>query len=123
MSSGHTVVRIASPVTVVRESESRTTVVRPAHSTVIQTAGIPGPQGPQGPPGEGSGGGEGAQFYVHTQMVASNVWTVNHNLGYRPAVTVYDTAPDQVFGEITHIDPNSLTITFSDAISGTAYMS
>lgn len=122
MTVGASIIRVAPRTAVVTEADpGRTTVIRPARTTVIQSP-IPGPPGPQGPPGPGGGGGGGG-FFTHTQMVASALWVVTHNLGYRPAVTVWDTANDQIQGDVDHIDTNTLTIGFSTAISGSAYMS
>ena len=120
---GHSILRIAARTSVLVVTDGRVAVTRPARTLVIQApAGLPGPPGPQGPPGPGGGGGSGGS-YTHTQMVASALWTIAHNLGYRPAVTVYDTASDQIWGDVDHVDVNNLTIAFSSAISGSAYMS
>lgn len=117
---GHSILRTAPRSSTVVVVDGRVAVSRPSRTLVIQApAGLPGPQGPPGPPGSG-GAGTG---YTHNQVLASSVWTINHGLGYRPAVTSYDTASDQIMGEVDHIDANNLTITFSSAISGTAYMS
>lgn len=48
---------------------------------------------------------------------------VNHNLGYRPNVTVIDTAGDECEGMITHNSVNQLTLVFSTSFSGTVYCS
>lgn len=91
----------------------------------VGPTGAPGPTGPGGPAGPaGSSGG----FYTHTQVGVSAVWAVTHNLGYRPAVSAFDSAGTQVEGEIVHTDDNNLTISFYQAgsplaISGTADMS
>lgn len=61
--------------------------------------------------------------YTHTQGSAATVWTVNHNLGFYPSVTVFLSSGDVVEGAIEHQDSNTLTVTFSVAISGTAYLS
>lgn len=45
--------------------------------------------------------------------------TVTHNLGYRPAITVIDTAGDVCEGTINHIDNNNANVTFSASFSGT----
>jgi hypothetical protein len=83
----------------------------------------PGPQGP--------GGKDGVQpedlialvSYRHTQNTPLTIWTVVHNLGFYPNVTVFNSAGDQVEGSATHNDTNSLTITFSTALSGKAHLS
>lgn len=61
--------------------------------------------------------------YEHTQGSADTVWTIEHSLGFYPSITVFDSALSEVEGAIEHQDANSLTITFSVAISGTAYLS
>lgn len=97
------------------------TTLLPARQLVIKSGNVPGPPGPQGPAGEpGLGVNAG---YTHNQAVASDFWTIDHNLGYRPAVTSYDTADDQIIGNVDHVTANSLTIEFTTAVSGVAYMS
>ncbi len=61
--------------------------------------------------------------YEHVQAADNSVWTVTHNLGFYPSVTVFMSSGDVVEGAIEHQDTNNLTITFSVAISGTAYLS
>ena len=78
--------------------------------------GDTGPAGPQGVPGAGD------LNYTHNQGAASATWTVTHNLGKRPSVTVQDSANDQVDGDVVYNDLNTLTITFSAAFSGFAYL-
>jgi hypothetical protein len=61
--------------------------------------------------------------YTHTQGSASNAWVINHNLGFKPNVTVVDSAGNIVEGEIAYTNTNSLTVSFQSAFSGTAYIS
>lgn len=61
------------------------------------------------------------KHYTHTQRVASTAWTVKHNLGKYPAVTVVDSAGSEVMGDTVYNDTNSLTLNFASAFSGTAY--
>jgi hypothetical protein len=75
--------------------------------------GSPGPQGPAGRDGETS-------HYTHTQQVAADVWTVTHNLGRYPSVTVIDSAGDESSGEVRHLSTNQIVITFSAPFSGIA---
>lgn len=65
----------------------------------------------------------GRVSYVHTQGVASDTWVIPHNLGFHPNLTVQDSAGTIYEGEITYTNLNSLTVTFSAAFSGTAYLS
>ena len=61
--------------------------------------------------------------YTHAQGVASNAWLIIHNLHFKPNVTVQDSAGNIVEGEITYTNLDSLTVTFSTAFSGEAYLS
>ncbi len=61
--------------------------------------------------------------HTHNQLSASNTWTIAHSLGFYPSVTIFDSSANEVEGAITHNDANNLTISFSAAISGTAYLS
>jgi hypothetical protein len=112
------------------------------------TQGVTGPQGIQGTTGtqgpSGTNGIDGATLnstddlpegttnkyftvgrvsYEHTQGSVSNSWTINHNLGFQPNVTVVDSAGTIYEGEIAYTNTNSLTVTFSSAFSGMAYLS
>ena len=55
----------------------------------------------------------GDRHHTHKQAQAAKVWTVAHNLGKRPAVTVV--------GEVDYLDDNTVRLTFCAAFSGTAY--
>lgn len=61
--------------------------------------------------------------YTHQQSEASARWTVTHNLGRYPAVTVVDSAGSKVTGDVRYTSVNSVVITFSAPFSGTAYFS
>ena len=65
----------------------------------------------------------GRVSYTHTQGVASSTWTINHNLGFYPNLTVQDSAGTIYEGEIAYTNSDSLTVTFSSAFSGKAYLS
>lgn len=64
----------------------------------------------------------GDKFYTHTQLAAADTWSIEHNLGKFPAVTVVDSGGSTVIGEIDYIDENNLTITFQSAFGGRAYL-
>jgi hypothetical protein len=61
--------------------------------------------------------------FTHEQGISASEWEIEHNLGFYPAVTVFLSSGDTVEGLINHTTNNSLTITFSAAITGTAYLS
>jgi hypothetical protein len=88
---------------------------------IIVTA--PGPQGQSGLSGVQSDEIVDLVSYRHLQNVLSTEWTVNHNLNFYPNVTVYNSAGSMVEGTVNHLNPVSLTINFSDPVSGKAYLS
>jgi hypothetical protein len=75
-------------------------------------------QGPPGPPGSG----EAADLagYVHTQASPATVWTINHNLGRKPIVTLLSTGGVEFDGQLTHVSINQAVINLSSAVAGTA---
>jgi hypothetical protein len=60
--------------------------------------------------------------FTFTQAVASATWNVVHNLSKNPSVSIVDPNDQEVFAQVDYIDTNSLTITFSSAQAGKAYM-
>ena len=60
--------------------------------------------------------------YTHSQLVASQTWTIQHNLNKRPSVTVVDDGDNVIFADVKYTNENSLTITFTGATSGKAYL-
>ena len=87
----------------------------------------------------GSGGLEDGEYYLISlllydiesntdktftfpQNVASDTWSVTHNLNKFPSVSVVDSGNTAVLGSVNYINNNELTITFSAPFSGYAYM-
>ena len=71
----------------------------------------------------------GDKNILHTQSSSSNTWTVNHNMGKYPSVSIVECDPtanevdgDLVIGEVTYNSINQLTIKFTAPISGVAYI-
>lgn len=91
-----------------------------ADSTVPGPRGDQGPQGIQGIPGP-SASASGAS-YIHVQNTPADIWSIFHNLGRYPSVTVIDTANSTVEGSITYIDANNINIAFSGGFSGRAFL-
>lgn len=61
--------------------------------------------------------------YSYGQYPSSAEWVITHNLGYKPGVTVVDTAGSVIEGTINYTDDNSLVLLFSAPFAGTAYLS
>lgn len=73
----------------------------------------------------GGGGGEGPGQYEHVQTVAQAVWTVNHDLGFRPsAVSMFSLDFGEEYDEfaVQHLDINNLLISIDVPTAGRALM-
>lgn len=63
-----------------------------------------------------------ARGYVHEQGVASDVWTIEHNLNKHPSVTIVDSAENEVVGEIEYISKDVVEVRLKGASKGKAYL-
>ena len=66
-------------------------------------------------------GGGTDKTYTHEQNSGATTWSVTHNLGKQPSVTVVDVNNVQGYGIVTHTNANELTITFPGNTTGKAY--
>ena len=64
----------------------------------------------------------GSDRHIHTQGSAATTWTVTHTLGGHPSVTVVDSTGTVVIGEVQYNSETQVTVTFSAAFSGSAYL-
>ena len=64
----------------------------------------------------------GDKNFVFTQDVASNTWVIQHNLNKFPSVTSVNINNIEMYGEVVFTDVNNLTINFTSASSGKAYI-
>ncbi len=65
---------------------------------------------------------EGDKSFTFTQITPAATWNITHNLGKFPSVSVVDTANTQVFTDVQYTNNNNLTLTFSAAFAGKAYL-
>lgn len=90
-------------------------VTVPGGPAVVRVA-VPGPrgvQGEQGQPGQDAG-------YVHQQPTPAATWVMNHNLGFKPAVALFDTGSQEFDGLITHTSDNQAVATMTAPVAGFA---
>ena len=64
----------------------------------------------------------GSDRHIHTQGSAATTWTVTHTLGGHPSVTVVDSTGTVVVGDVQYNSDTQVTLTFSAAFSGSAYL-
>ena len=98
--------------TVVVERQRTVASVREVAKPVeVSSPGPAGPRGPAGPSGAG---------YTHQQPVPDTTWTINHNLGFRPAVELYDTGSQEFQADIAHLNENTVVVTTVTPVAGFA---
>ena len=102
MSTTVTVTDDAQNVTVIEGSSEETITISDNSQTVTVVEGA-----------SGAGDAHFEQSFAATSSV-----TVTHDLGKKPAVTITDTAGDEVFGDIQHITDNQFIVTFSANTTG-----
>ncbi len=69
-----------------------------------------------------SPGGDGDKEFVFNQASAEAEWSIKHDLGKYPSVTVVDSGNNIVVGDVQYVDLNNVIIKFSAAFSGRAYL-
>jgi len=60
--------------------------------------------------------------YIHTQIASSSTWVINHGLHRYPSVTIVDSGGTRVVGETIYNSIDQITVNFSAAFSGEAYL-
>lgn len=109
-------------VRIIAEQSTSTVLVQREEVRQIVTVAEQGPPGPPGAPGPaGLPGPPGGATYVHTQSTSAAVWTVAHNLGRRPSISVTDHLGNVLIADTQHIDANLAQITHSVPAIGYAY--
>lgn len=84
-----------------------TVAVSPAIAVEHSTSGPPGPPG----------GTAGVNF---VQPTPAATWTINHNLGYRPSVELFDTGGNEFVADVLHTSINQVVVQLADPIAGSA---
>lgn len=60
--------------------------------------------------------------YLHDQQDVLSLWAINHNLHRYPSIIAMDLDGNEILGDISYIDTDNLTITFTPATAGKAYL-
>jgi hypothetical protein len=71
--------------------------------------------GVQGPPGIN---GDSLSDFNQTFLSPLLQWTINHNLGREPLVSVKTVGGMEVLGDVIHISPNQLLVNFAEPMAG-----
>lgn len=99
-------------------TQTLTLAVTGGEDTLLEVASEPfttiqGPPGPQGPSGSSVG-------FTYNQITPSNSWTVNHNLGFYPSVTILSPGGIELITNITHTSINQFIASFNNECAGKA---
>lgn len=62
------------------------------------------------------------QTFVYEQNTLSDEWTIDHNLGRFPSVSVIDSAGTVVVGDVRYLNENTIVCSFNAPFIGTAYL-
>ena len=65
---------------------------------------------------------QGVPTFVFTQGAAATQWSIQHNLGKFPSVSVINNNNVVINGEVKYIDNNNIQLNFSAGFSGKAYL-
>lgn len=118
-----------APVIVLNPNSASVIRVKEISSTTIKLEAKPTPQvtfnslGVKGDKGDPGQKGDLAGFFEFQQSVPNNVWTITHNLGFYPSITIVDSANDVVVGDIKYININTIQASFNGGFAGKAYLS
>lgn len=80
-------------------------------ATAVAEQGVAGPPGPPGI----------AAALVVQQSAPSASWVINHNLGRRPLVQVFDDLGEQIYPDV-FAGPASVSVVFATAKTGSAVL-
>lgn len=62
------------------------------------------------------------QTLTFTQATAASTWTINHFTGKYPSITTVDNTGTVIIGTVKYLNNNQITVTFSSAVTGSAYL-
>jgi hypothetical protein len=94
--------------------------VTPATSAVVVGQGPQGPMGPMGPQGTA---GTSSAYATRSFAMAAAEWDFDHDLGYPPAVMLYDPTGVQIGGQVTVNTPNRTVVQFAMPVAGSMSLS
>lgn len=65
-------------------------------------------------------GGGGITAYVHTEASPADIWTINHNKGYKPLIQTFTTGGVEFLADVIHVNENQIQITLGSPVAGFA---
>ena len=89
-------------------------------ATNLQSEISIGTAGPAGPPGAD---GAAAAYHRHDQVVPSDAWVINHNIGSCPGCKVFSVGGREMQAEVVNVALNQVQILFDSPTAGYAVFS
>lgn len=102
-------VTITTRASTVRVNGGATVAIKRPDAVKVVIVGIQGPNGAT------------SASFTHTQSIALAIWTVPHNLGRFPSVTVVNNLNQRIEPDVEYIDANTVRITHAAAQIGKVY--
>lgn len=69
---------------------------------------------------QAGGGGEAFDYYTHNQDAPAETWTIAHNLGRKPIISLFTTGGARFDAEIVDLSTNVAAVYLGSAMAGTA---
>lgn len=69
-----------------------------------------------------SASGSTDKHFTYEWRTLQTAVAINHNMHKKPSVTVVDTGGTELFCDVAYNDDDNVTLTFSTAVRGTAYL-
>lgn len=111
MSDPQVSVEVRQPQITVELGSPVVSIESPPNAITVTASGPPGPPGAAG------------SSMSFTQSTPQATWTIAHNMGFYPAVSIIDDLGNLVLAPITYLSINTVQIAFTRPFSGTAYLS
>lgn len=113
----------ANEVVVVQEISSETVIIseEPTEAIVVQEGqkGAAGSIGAVGATGAtGPQGVAGTPSFQFNQASPALVWTINHNLGFKPVVSTYSVGGAEFTSQVVHVSNNQVQVLLTSALAG-----
>lgn len=58
--------------------------------------------------------------YHFDQVTPQATWTINHNLGYKPSIDLFNSGSQEIDGTVTHTSENQTIVSFTTPVAGFA---
>lgn len=84
---------------------------------------VPGQPGIIAVPVPGLPGPPGGSVFEYTQAASASTWIINHSLGRKLHVTLFNSSDEIVYADVVHGSVNQTTVTFPTPTTGSAVLS